>query len=240
MGTTGQKVDVSGIKDFTVEELDLAHCTAVIKLNNGKNVIGHFYQYADMNYGKSIHSVAQLEHFGILVDTKSKVLGGQPQLVTPDGHVIPLSIRNGLAQLDMRPPTDEELENDSIEHVNFTSDFVWDPNVLDMEATYPGEIDPYDPHLISNYHEMFNITYEEALTTKENYIDYCIMHAQMRDSHAYFDEEDPTREINNGKIFHKPKGILPKEPDYEALRPFLGWINPERVKHTIENTKQWY
>jgi hypothetical protein len=51
MGTTGCKVDVSGIEDFTIEELDLAHCTAVIRLKTGKKIIGHFYQYADMDYG---------------------------------------------------------------------------------------------------------------------------------------------------------------------------------------------
>jgi hypothetical protein len=240
MGTMGCKVNVSGIKDFTVEELDLAHCTAVIRLKTGKKIIGHFYQYADMDYGKSIHSVAQLENFGVIVDTKSKVLGGKQQLVTPEGHVIPLSVRHGLAHMDMRPPTDEELEDDTIEHVSFTSDHVWDPSVLDSEATYEGEVDPYDARLITSYHDFHRMTYEEALATRDDYIDYCIMHARLKDSDEYFDELDPTVEIYKGKIYHKPKGILPKEPDYEALRPFLGWVSPERVKHTIENTTQWY
>lgn len=256
MGTTGKKADVTGIKDYTVTELDIVHGTAVIKLKNKKKIIGHFFQYADMGSGKSIHSTGQLEAFGLTVDTTSQARGGKQQIITPNGHVIPLSIRNGLAQMDMKKPTDEELENPNIEHVYFTSDSDWDPSVLDCEAQYDGDsddppekgeitcnihdIDPYDKELINCCEDMYDSIINSKDEDFESYVDYCILHANTKRIEKYFDEEDPVREVHNRRVFFKPKSIVPKEPDYEKLRPFLGWIRADRVKATLENTTQWY
>ena len=38
----------------------------------------------------------------------SKKKNGTQRVVTPDGWIIPLHIRNGLAYMDMRPPTQDE------------------------------------------------------------------------------------------------------------------------------------
>ncbi|CAJ1963053.1 unnamed protein product [Cylindrotheca closterium] len=65
------------------------------------------------------------------MDDKSTKVGGQQRLTTPDGFVLPLDIRNGLSYLRMRPPTDRELSNPDIPHVELTSDTDWDPSVLD-------------------------------------------------------------------------------------------------------------
>ena len=54
------------------------------------------------------------------------------RVVTPDGWIIALHIRNGLAYMDMRPPTQDEY--DTFDHVTFTSDVTWDPTVLDDET----------------------------------------------------------------------------------------------------------
>jgi hypothetical protein len=48
-----------------------------------------------------------------------------------DGYVFPLSIRDGLPYLGMRPYTDVEYE--SLPHVILTSDVDWDPQVLDFD-----------------------------------------------------------------------------------------------------------
>ena len=54
------------------------------------------------------------------------------RVVTPDGWIIPLHVRNGLAYMDMRPPTQDEYE--TYDHVVLTSDVTWDPTVLDNET----------------------------------------------------------------------------------------------------------
>ena len=49
------------------------------------------------------------------------------RVVTPDGWIIPLHIRNGLAYMDMRPPTQDKYE--TYDHVVLTSDVTWDRTV---------------------------------------------------------------------------------------------------------------
>ena len=38
----------------------------------------------------------------------------------------------------------------------------------------------------------------------------------------------------------KPYKILPKDLDFEKLRPNFAWIPAKTVKETIENSTQWY
>ena len=61
------------------------------------------------------------------------------QPTTVDGYVIPLSIRGGLAYMDMHPPDDEEY--DGLPHVILTSDVVWNPTVVDNEIDMEEWID---------------------------------------------------------------------------------------------------
>ena len=76
--------------------------------------------HAYIGTGDTIHSVNQLECFGLHVDDKPKCNNGQQCISTPDGFVIPLAVRCGLAHMDMRPPTGEEY--DTLPHIMFTSD----------------------------------------------------------------------------------------------------------------------
>ena len=94
---TGKAVDVVGIEDHKVESLELCHAAGVVKTSTGKEICAHFHQYANMGVGESIHSVAQLEAYGMIVDTTSKKQGGQQMLKHMDGWVVPLAIRNGMA-----------------------------------------------------------------------------------------------------------------------------------------------
>jgi hypothetical protein len=68
------------------------------------------------------------------IDARSKYLGGTQKLVTPEGHIIPSSIREAFTQIDMRPPTDAEMQ--TFEHAFFISDSPWDPKCIDNEAMY--------------------------------------------------------------------------------------------------------
>ena len=92
--------------------------------------IAIFHQYANMGSGKSIHSSIQLEAFGLEVNDKScKVTGGRQQIVTPDGYIHPLQIKDGLAYTSMRPYTNKEWM--TLPHVHWTQDKDGDPSVLD-------------------------------------------------------------------------------------------------------------
>ena len=66
-------------------------------------------QYASIGKGHSIHSSAQLESHGNTVDDKAIVNDGLQRMITANGYVIPFAIRDGLVYMDMRPPTDSEM-----------------------------------------------------------------------------------------------------------------------------------
>ena len=95
-------------------------------------IVGIFNQYAHYGEGHTLHSPLQLEDWGSIVNDKPRRLGGQQQVVTHEGHTIPLSITEGLLYMDMRPPTDEELNQ--YPHVMMTSDQPWDPSSYDNDA----------------------------------------------------------------------------------------------------------
>ena len=50
----------------------------------------------------------------------------------------PLKIRSGLAHMDVRPPTDEELAR--IPQAMFTADMPWDPSDVDDECDDWGDL----------------------------------------------------------------------------------------------------
>jgi hypothetical protein len=90
------------------------------------------HQYALLNKGSTIHSPCQFEWYKNDVNDKSiHVPGCLQRIQTLDGYVIPLSIKDGLAHLSIRPYTDHEWEN--LPHVILTSELEWDPSVLDHD-----------------------------------------------------------------------------------------------------------
>ena len=72
-----------------------------------------------------------MELFGLLIDDKSHVIGGTQCIVTNEGYVVPLHIRNGLPYMSMSQPTDADMA--SFPHVFFCSNSPWDPSYLDGE-----------------------------------------------------------------------------------------------------------
>ena len=111
-------IDLSGIDEHTVSNLELVTTTAVLQSQQGE-FIGIFHWCTRMPKKKSMHSCRQLEHHGIKVHDRSPVVTKkQPCVVTPEGHVIPMQVRDGLVHLDMRPNTDKEW--DELPHVVMT------------------------------------------------------------------------------------------------------------------------
>jgi hypothetical protein len=123
------KADVSGIADNDLKDLGVGTFAALIETTEGE-IVGLFAQHADCGIGKSVHSSSQMRDFGSHAnDVARRHHGGLQRIVTPEGHVMPLKIRNGLACVDMRPPTDEELARTP--QVMFTADIPWDPAKVD-------------------------------------------------------------------------------------------------------------
>jgi len=130
--STDRFADVVGVGAHEIKDLRIGTGAALCQSLNHGPVILIINQYAHLGKGKTIHSCGQLEHFGNKVDDRSKRVGGKQLIVSHDGYAIPLSVRGGLAYLDMRPCTDEEM--DEYPHVILTSDSEWNPTVLDQEA----------------------------------------------------------------------------------------------------------
>jgi hypothetical protein len=77
---------------------------------------------------KAVHSCAQLQIFGTLIDDVPIACGGTQRIVTPEGYKTPLSICDGLAYINMSPPSADDL--DRYPHVIFIPNNTWDPLLL--------------------------------------------------------------------------------------------------------------
>ena len=129
---TDRYVDVSGIQDHTVGDLNIVEGTCVSRSTKG-NCILHVPECAHMGDGRTIFSSLQFEHFGCkVVDVSPEANNGiQPHIISPDGHVFPLSIKQGLPILEIRPVL--EAEWDILPHVYMTASGEWDPSKLDCD-----------------------------------------------------------------------------------------------------------
>jgi hypothetical protein len=120
--------------------------------------------------------------------------------------------------MDMRPPTDEELQQ--LPHITIlTSDVVWDPSTLDDEfsfeeisqdAPFDAAVLDLDPRVTASGEYTGNL---------QDYIDMI-----LADCHQ-------TRTVSHT--------VTVAQPDLELLRPFFGWMPVDRIKKTIESTTQY-
>ena len=214
--------DVTGIADKSVNNLPLCSVAALIETHKGP-IIGFFHQYAHYGKGKTIHSINQMKHFGILINDTPGVLSGcQPHIKTPDGYCIPISIRNGLPYMDMTPPTDQEMEH--YPHVFFTSDMPWDPTVLDSEFSAQDILLEEDEPMTPYYYPSHLNDYGEIIKYETD-----------------FHELDRT-DLNAGlaPIFYSnPHLVRPKVQNFNMLKPNFGFAPAIRIQKTLENTTQF-
>ena len=216
---TNRVVNVQGIRDHQVTDLKIVSAGGVVDSQHGP-VIAILHQYAHMGSGKSIHSSIQLEAFGLEVNDKScKVTGGRQRIVTPDGFVHPLQIKDGLAYLSMRPFTDKEWE--TLPHVHWTQDKDWDPSVLDHAL---GDHDEEWFDAVTDITELPNKhlfdefgNYRRCTATVENHI------------------IEPYSDLS---IAINARNVQAQEPDYIALRPHFGYTSGDVVKRTFQATTQ--
>ena len=216
---TFQKVNVTGIADNTIEDIPIGTVAGLITTTRGP-IIGIFHQYAIVGKGKTIHSSNQLKSFGVQIDDTPRKLKGSQCIKHPDGYVIPLSIRNGLPYMDMKCPSDEEM--DEYPHVIFTSDTQWDPDDLndeyslhEVEEVEDDNFPSFGPHDLSDYGEILSREqYFSETMPFDEYIDLCLYQVK-----AHY--------------------VTPKQHDFERLQPNFGFVPPKRIQKTLENTTQF-
>ena len=126
---TNRMVDLNGADKHTVQELQIRTFSAVTESECGP-IIAVFPQMAYIPDGKTIISCPQVEHYKNTVNKKSPhVTGKTPCIVTLEGYRIPITVRNGLPYIPMRPYMDQEWE--TLPRVQLTGEKDWDPTILD-------------------------------------------------------------------------------------------------------------
>jgi hypothetical protein len=228
--TTLNHADVSGLADHSVTDLPIATVAGVLSTSQGP-IIGIFHQYAHLGSGKTIHSANQMRHFGVDICEVPQALHGKQRIHHPDGYVIPLSIRNGLAYMDMHPPSDSELE--TLPHVFFTSDTQWDPAILDHEYQVEDlEIGP-DDHIPTFGHPLVD-PYGEFIPRE------CAMLATTQLSAQTVTQPEPLGEyVDKTLLLVHNNNVTPKQHDFNRLKPHFGFVPAQRIQKTLENTTQF-
>ena len=197
--------------------LNVVSAGAVVPTQRGP-VIGVFHQYASTPHGKTIHSSVQFEAFGLVVDDRSKRLGlGTQSITTPDGYILPLDFKNGLAYLPMRPYSDEEWR--TLPHVVFTSDVEWDPSGADLS--------------ISSDNEWFDAQQHEP---EGRFFDTFDEYGQLRvpvavEAHVF------RSEIRTGYAGANVQTPAPRT--YKKYRDYFLRAPIDVIKHTFEATTQY-
>ena len=121
-----RKVHITGVGNHWINDKPVGKFGAVARCNLGKRLVV-VYEGADVpEQPTTIHSAAQLRHYDVIVDDVPYCKGGRQRLTLLTGEIFPLSIKNGLAYLPMRLPTDEQLA--TMPQCILTSDKVWDPS----------------------------------------------------------------------------------------------------------------
>jgi len=242
MGLSPHKhVNVRGINNHEMTDIPIAGVGGVTPTQRG-DVIAIFHQYAYVGRGKTIHSSGQLEFFRNKVNDKSIKVGGHQRIVTIDGYVMPLDIRQGLPYLKLRPYTDEEWE--SLPHVIMTSDADWDPSVLDYiyddedpiwyDAMEPGSYDfdeygDYRHHTIAytNCTSEIDIDNPSNHYNLDNIIESCVhyAHTSVVDDHCTY--------------LSFEHSVQTTPPDYASLQRYFAYLPVDVIQHTFKNSTQY-
>ena len=126
-----RRVSICGIDNHEINSISIVTAGGVTQTTS-REVIIILHQHTYHGKGKTIHSAGQIKHFKNLVDNRSIKVGGKQYIWTNNGYKIPVSIKDGLPYMPLRPHTDKEWEN--LPHIVLISDVDWDPTVLDCSS----------------------------------------------------------------------------------------------------------
>ena len=266
----GAHVDITGVGDAEVKGLKIAQAAAKVDTVADGPIIVIMSQYADLGYGKTIHSKGQMEHFGQIVDDTSIRAGGRQCIITTEGYTIPLHIRDGLPRMDMSIPTDDDLAK--YPHVFITSDATWDPTILDDEynESFYNRDDPQvqerrearDPRIDDQGFLRSQADYEVLFRAQDVFIsENQRTHFQQDGEEFFFDAaehssaflNDPgvrfpnEEELPETRFIHAvnrlaamPNRLRRLFPHIDKLKPYFGWASAEKLKTMLDKTTQHY
>jgi hypothetical protein len=101
MDKTTRTIDLSGVDDHTVRNLEIVTAGAVVRTQLGE-VLLRLNQYAYMRDAKTIHSCVQMEWFKNTVSEKAPAISDIPPCITTlEGYKIPIYIKHGLPYIRM-------------------------------------------------------------------------------------------------------------------------------------------
>jgi hypothetical protein len=105
------------------------------------------------------------------------------------------------------------------------------------------EVGDYKHHVIVQHLAYFH---RQDGNLIDDVIDQCVLDAQAAQvPHApvFYDAHEPELAIPEGippaPTPSGPTVISKRDPDYNQLRPFFGWISPDIIKKTFEHTTQY-
>ncbi|KAL7578909.1 hypothetical protein ACA910_006884 [Epithemia clementina (nom. ined.)] len=163
---------------------------------------------------------------GLKVDERFVLVGGRQHMETLQNHIIPISIKGGLAYIQpVGKPTDKDM--DDYPHVFFTNPADWDSALLDYEfpatdgqPVWDQLMDPR-PYEEPRFDEFGDFTGRvvatlDILTGDTPYAFYI---SSRRDSGS-------------------PNTVC-REPDWESLRPCFGWTSIQHIKDTYKITSRF-
>ena len=208
------RADVVGVTDHVLPSLPIVQAAAKLDTTDQGPIIGVFSSYAKRNDGgPTVHSKGQMEAFGLIIDDKSSQVGGNQCIITTEGYVVPLHIRQGLPYLPMAVPSQEELE--SLPHVFFTADSLWDPSILDSEFPVTTFSTPEEA-----------TKRQEAVDSRVNPFGQLVNCSN-------------TMPLSSDWLAFSQQ-VTTTYPDLDLLRPNFGWLPVDRIKKTLATTTQNY
>jgi hypothetical protein len=186
-------------------------------------VIFIIHQYAYLDQDKTIHSSCQLESLDNNVDDQSRNIGEKQRITMTDGHYVPLTILHGLPYLQLRPPTDHELDN--LPHIILTTNKDWDPSILDNHINHTDTDWYHEDKFLDPYgHHPFNL-------------DGSYKYQEVNNLQRLIIDDSSDSNINPYYSYHAE--TTSDSIDYSTLQPKLGWISTTVIEHTFKNTTHY-
>ena len=228
---TGRFIDLTGIEDHTVRELNIVEAAGVMKSHKGP-VIVHIYQGAYMPDGKSILAPLQVEAYGGTVIDKARDAnkGIQPYVQSKDGYRFPLAMRHGLMYIDVRPVRDDEWGE--LPHVHLTSDQDWDPGIYDHEVD-PNWIDKMDDDPVEEYYKDKPFDRYGELKGSDDEEDEPVTRSEIEANLAESIQDELVGSVIeyyiDGEIFHADVDETDDSIDWEDLH-HDGWFTYESTQ----------
>jgi hypothetical protein len=213
---TNRTINLSGIDDHTVRNLTIVTAGGVVRTQKG-NVVLVVHQTADMTRdSKTILSCGQMEDFGCTVNEKPKRISGRtPFIKTIEGYSIPISIRDGLPYIRMRPFRDNDW--DSLPHVSITSPASWEPSIMDAKVKdkwYQEQEEVLEGVAASPFDEFGNLKDDPEDDGDENFEDQNHQAIDRGTVRAHFSSLI-TEEIGGGYIICEADGHI-YDIDYDS------------------------